>query len=64
MSCNNFQIQLIDMAGRVVLNENYQEEQSINLSAVNLRNGVYYINVISKTFTTGQFVVVNHTYDN
>jgi len=60
---NDFQIQLIDMAGRVVLNENYQEAQSINLSAINLSNGAYYINVIAKKFNTGQFVVVNHSTD-
>jgi aminopeptidase N len=60
---NDFQIQLIDMAGRIVLNEKYQEAQSINLPAVNLSNGAYYINVIAKTFTTVQFVVVNHNTD-
>lgn len=60
---NNFQVQLINMSGKVVFNQKYAEAQSVNLPSTNLSNGLYYVNVIAKEFTTGQFVVVNHTSD-
>ncbi len=60
---NNFQVQLINMSGKVVLKQKYAEAQSVNLLSINLSNGLYYICVIAKEFTTGQFVVVNHTSD-
>ncbi len=60
---NNFEIQLIDMAGRVAFDQRYSEEQAVNLTATNFSNGVYFIRVIAKEFTTGQFVVINHTSD-
>lgn len=60
---NNFRIQVIDMTGRVVLNQNYDEAQTISLSSANFSAGVYFVNVVAKEFTTGQFVVVNHSSD-
>ena len=60
---NNFEIQLIDMAGRVAFDQRYSEAQAVNLTATNFSNGVYFIRVIAKEFTTGQFVVINHTSD-
>lgn len=60
---NNFQIQLVDMTGKVALNQKYAEAQSVNLPSTNLSNGLYYVNVMAKEFTTGQFVVVNHSSD-
>ena len=60
---NNFEIQLIDMVGRVAFDQRYSEAQAVNLTATNFSNGVYFIRVIAKEFTTGQFVVINHTSD-
>ncbi len=51
------------MSGKVVLKQKYAKAQSVNLLSINLSNGLYYICVIAKEFTTGQFVVVNHTSD-
>lgn len=60
---NNFQVQMIDMSGRRILNEKYTEAQAVNLPSENYSNGIYFISVIAKEFTTGQFVIVNHTSD-
>jgi hypothetical protein len=60
---NNFEIKLIDMAGRLAFDQKYLEAQAVNLPSTNFSNGVYFIRVIAKEFTTGQFVVINHTSD-
>lgn len=60
---NYFQVQVIDMSGSVVLCQNYAEAKTITLPSANLSNGVYFVNVAAKEFTTGQFVIVNHTSD-
>jgi aminopeptidase N len=61
---NNFEIQLIDMNGKLVVNQKYQEAQFIQIPASSINAGVYFIKATGKDFTTGQFVVVNHTSDN
>ena len=60
---NNFEIKLIDMTGRLAFDQKYLEAQAVNLPSTNFSNGVYFIRVIAKEFTTGQFVVINHTSD-
>jgi aminopeptidase N len=61
---NNFDLQLLDMNGKLVVNQKYQEAQFIQIPASSINDGVYFIKATGKDFTTGQFVVVNHTSDN
>lgn len=61
---NNFELQLLDMNGKLVVNQKYQEAQFIQIPASSINAGVYFIKATGKDFTTGQFVVVNHTSDN
>jgi len=60
---NNFEIKLIDMTGRLAFDQKYLEARAVNLPSTNFSNGVYFIRIIAKEFTTGQFVVINHTSD-
>ena len=61
---NNFEIQLLDMNGKLVVNQKYPEAQFIQIPASSINAGVYFIKATGKDFTTGQFVVVNHTSNN
>ena len=61
---NNFDLQLIDMNGKFVVNQKYQEAQFLQIPTSLISSGVYFIKVIGKDFTTGQFVVVNHASSN
>jgi hypothetical protein len=61
---NNFELQLLDMNGKLVVNQKYQEAQFIQIPASSINDGIYFIKATGKDFTTGQFVLVNHTSDN
>ena len=61
---NNFELQLIDMNGKIVFDEKYSEAQFIQIPSSEISSGVYFIKASGKDFTTGQFVVVNHASDN
>jgi aminopeptidase N len=61
---NNFDLQLIDMNGKFVVNQKYQEAQFLQIPTSLISSGVYFIKVIGKDFTTGQFVVLNHASSN
>jgi len=56
---NNFKAQLFDMSGKIIMEEDYFEAKTFSLPVTTIGSGVYFIKIIAKDFTTGQFVVVN-----
>ena len=57
---HHFTLQLFDMLGKIVFENDYSEANTLAIPSNLYSNGVYFIKITGNDFTTGQFVVVNH----